>query len=139
MLKVHTSSALNVNSTDVISMTKTHEGTNAAYRCKMPCLCRNSSAKVISAAQNHALSSMNTRTCCSCSTRLLPLAYSMTKNRCFCKQVPVSTPHTVPNNFTSALISNGSQGLHLTAVEEMTKKINKYFFLETVSFDPQFV
>jgi hypothetical protein len=53
--------------------------------------------------------------------------------------MPVSTPHTVPNNFTYALVSNCSQSLHLTAAEEMTKKINKNFFKETVSFDPQSV
>jgi hypothetical protein len=33
----------------------------------------------------------------------------------------VSTPHTVSNSFTSALISHCLQGLHLTASEEMTK------------------
>jgi nitrous oxidase accessory protein NosD len=47
----------------------------------------------------------------------------------------VSTPHTVSNNFSSALISHCSQGLHLTASEEMTK-IKGSSFLETGSFDP---
>jgi hypothetical protein len=45
----------------------------------------------------------------------------------------VITAHTVSNNVTAALLPSCSQYLHLTAAEEMIKKIKENSFLETVS------
>ena len=60
------------------------------------------------------------------------------------RDVPVSMCHTQYTThsfkqFTSALISSCTKGLHVTTAEEMTKKINENSFLKALYFDSWFI
>jgi len=60
------------------------------------------------------------------------------------RDVPVSMCHSQHithsfKQFTSAIISSCTKGLHVTTPQEMSKKIEENFFLETLSFDSSFI